>query len=147
MHDDCLRHEALMRVYERLGKTTPQDFNENGTVVEKGHETMISTPTQAPASTPAPAPTQKTREEITGAEASTNPLELPLFTSPAPPLATSATKKGAKKEPYRGLFEATLELDSGPSVWRIKDPRDNVAGGAKEWRERASCLFCSSLLD
>ena len=146
MHDDCLRHEALMRIYERLGKTTPQVFSENDTVVKKeGEDTVASTPTPAPA--PAPAATQETKEEITATEAPTEAVKLPLFTPPAPQTAAPVAKKGVKKEPYRGLFEATLDLDSGPSVWHVKDLRDNVTGGTKEWRERARCLFCSSLLD
>lgn len=135
MHDDCLRHEALMRIYERLGKTTPQEFTENDTVVKKeGEETTTSTPAQ------------ETKDEIT-ADAATPPVQLPLFTPPVPTTPPQIAKKGTKKEPYRGLFEATLDLDSGPSVWRIKDLRENVTGGVKEWRERARCLFCASLLD
>jgi hypothetical protein len=144
MHDDCLRHDALMRVYERPGRTPPQDCNENGTMVEKGDGAMSSTSTRAHASTPA---LEKTTEETTAFETSTEPLGLSLFTAPAPPSATSATKKGAKKEPYRGLFDATLILDNGPLGWRIEDLRDKAASGAKEWRELARCLFCSSLLD
>lgn len=124
-----------MRVYERLGKTTPQVFDESNAVVkEEGDENMTSTPAQ------------ETKEEA-NVDVATESTQLPLFTPTASPQATPISKKGPKKEPYRGLFEATLDLDSDPSVWRIKDLRDDVTGGVKEWRERACCLFCTSLLD
>jgi hypothetical protein len=119
MHDDCLRHEVLMGIWGRLGTTTPQAIQENERTAEGGDEAVSSTPASAPARTTglAPATTQKTKD------------------------------KRSKKEPYRGFFEATLDLGSIPFTWQVEDLRDNITGGAKTWRERAWCLFCCSLLD
>lgn len=132
MHDDCLRHEALMKVYDRLGKNTPQVFNE-AVVKKEGDE--------EPASQTAP----EAKENATTETAT--PVKLPVFTPPSPSVATPTPKKGPRKEPYRGLFEATIQLEGGPTVWHIKDLRENVTGGSKEWLEQARCLFCDKLLD
>jgi hypothetical protein len=135
MHDDCLRHDALMKIYERLGKTTPQIFDE--AVVKKEGDEEMTTPA---------APENK---EDGTAEASDvpKPAKLPLFTPAAQSSTAPTPKKGARKEPYRGLFEASIRLDSGPTVWHVKDLRENVSGGVKEWLEAARCLFCDKLLD
>lgn len=139
MHDDCLRHEILMRVYERLGKATPQVFSKEDVVKKEGDEAMTSEPPQE-------------NKEDGNTETSIALAKLPLFTPPVPPSATPSSKKGPRKEPYRGLFDAKLKLEADtppltPAAWHITDLRENVTGGAKEWLERSRCLFCASLID
>jgi hypothetical protein len=131
----CLRHEAMMGAYERLGRMAPQVFQRNdGAVQKEGEDTVASTVGR------------ETNEEANG-EAPAAPAELPLFTPPPVPAATPMSKNAFRKEPYRGLLGSTLDLDSNPSVWRMEDLRDGATGGVTRWRERLRCLFCAALLD
>ncbi len=45
-------------------------------------------------------------------------------------------------KPYEGLFEAIIKNDVSPPVFEIKDLRENVTGGEKEWTESINCLAC-----
>lgn len=135
MHVDCLQHEAMMGAYGRLGRTAPQIFQENDGTVQKGGENTVTSTVG-----------RETNKEANG-EAAAALLELPLFTPPPVPPITPLSKRGPKKEPYRGLLRSTLDLDSNPSVWHMEDLRDGVTGGVTRWRERLRCLFCAALLD
>ncbi|EQL01073.1 ebs-bah-phd domain-containing protein [Ophiocordyceps sinensis CO18] len=63
----------------------------------------------------------------------------------------SSGKKGRPRKvesrPYEGLFEASLKLDDGPTMWRITDLRAKVSGGDRTWTERAQCLVCGTKID
>jgi hypothetical protein len=70
-------------------------------------------------------------------------------------IATSA-KRSAKDDrkkkmgdfkPYAELFEADLKMQEGPTVWEIRDLRENVTGGEKTWTEKAHCLICGPGID
>ena len=128
MHDDCLKHDALLRVFERLGKDKPQTFDEN----EEKEEGMVSPP----------ATDSENKEN---GETASNDTNLPIYRGPQPAPA-KLPKKGVKKEPYRGLFEANIRLNQGPTCWRVEDLR-NIEGGAAAWLEKAHCLFCDTLID
>lgn len=143
MHDDCLRHDALMRVYARLGTKEPQTSDTLSTEPEtkKGAKVEEQNGTGPPPTTPG-AETEESNGKAPGEDG-----KLPLYVGPRPPLAQKPAKD-AGKEPYRGLFEATLRLDDGPTAWRIRDLRTTVEeAGVKTWLEQAHCLFCSRLID
>lgn len=133
MHDDCLQHDALMRVYERLGKDKPQTFEQAASDIDEKKEVLP------------PSETDGSQEN------ETEKPENKLPTYIAPPSAAStfpaSRKKGLKREPYRGLFDANLRLGDGMTAWHIKDLRENVEGGVKEWYEQVFCLFCDRLVD
>lgn len=135
MHDDCLRRDALMRVYERLGKKTPQVFENEPELKKEEAEGLVS------------PPATDTEKKEADDRPSLDEIKLPLFVGRRPAAERGSVKKGAKKEPYRGLFEATIRLNDGPTVWQIKDLRFNVSGGSKTWLEQAFCLFCSKAID
>lgn len=125
MHEDCLRYDILIKVYDRLGENNPEIVSEP---VIEGEEKITSIAERESKDNGSP--------------------KLPLLIRPAESIVSSMapTSKEIRKEPYRGLFEAIIQLNSGPTTWRIKDVRDNVQGSCKQWRERAQCLFCYTLL-
>ncbi|CAH0019471.1 unnamed protein product [Clonostachys rhizophaga] len=136
MHDDCLRHDALMRVFDRLGKTTPQVFesaSEPGSVEADDKKDVL--------------PDADTDSGDTDNDK--QPTKLPTYISPPGAAAPfpAAKKKTTKREPYRGLFEANLRLGDGMTAWHVKDLREGVEGGVKEWYEQVFCLFCEKLVD
>jgi hypothetical protein len=76
---------------------------------------------------------------------------------PATALQTSAEKESElapattgssedTRRAYEGLFEAKLDLQSGPTVWEVRDLRLNVSGGDRTWTENVSCLVCGSII-
>ena len=56
-------------------------------------------------------------------------------------------KAGEEAKPYEGLFEATLKMSDGPTVWEVRDLRENVKGGEKTWTEKAECLVCGTAIE
>jgi hypothetical protein len=138
-----------MKVYERLGETKPQDVQGHETTTEGRGEGMILIldPASAPSSISAPVPAQKLRDTVAAAATSVHLHKVPLSRPSASQSTPPAARKRTKKEPYRGLFEATLDPSSSPLAWDVQDFRGNVIGGVKEWRERGRCLFCYHLLD
>lgn len=156
MHEECLRHDALMRVYERLGKKSPQIFEGELDGVKKEEPP----PPEGLVSPPATDAEKKEAEDRPPLQ-QLNDIKLPLFVggprpSPSPAAAAAAVgargrsstpKKGVKKEPYKGLFEAEIRLDDGPTAWQIKDLRPDVDGGSRAWLEQAYCMFCSQSID
>lgn len=135
MHDDCLRRDALMRVYERLGKKTPQVFDNEPELKKEEAEGLVS------------PPATDTEKKEADEQPALEEIKLPLFVGPRPAAERASAKKGPKKEAYRGLFDATVRLNDGPTVWQIKDLRPNVSGGSKTWLEQAFCLFCNRAID
>jgi len=148
MHEDCLRHDALMRVYERLGKKMPQIFEGEPDVKKE------EPPPEGLVSPPATDAEKKEAEDKPSLQL--NDIKLPLFVggsrpSPSPGAGargrSSTPKKALKKEPYKGLFEAEIRLNDGPTAWQIKDLRSNVDGGSKTWLEQTYCMFCNQSID
>lgn len=135
MHDDCLRHDALMRVYERLGKREPQVFEKEPELKKEEPEGLVS------------PPATDTEKKEADDQPSLDDIKLPLFTGLRPVAERASAKKGPRREPYKGLFEATIRLNDGPTVWQVKDLRANADGGSKTWLEQAFCLFCNRVMD
>ncbi|KAI5466651.1 hypothetical protein BGZ63DRAFT_344797 [Mariannaea sp. PMI_226] len=166
MHNECLSHDVLMRVYERLGTDLPHLAQEPAIKEEKGDEeaTRPLSPMES-----GEKDTQATIDVRSGSvqglqdqaivkKAATETPRTTMTPTPVPtasnadtPLKASAKKNRKKKssdyKPYLGLFEANLKMNDGPTVWEIKDLRENVTGGEREWTEPANCLICGSVIE
>ncbi|KAJ9419703.1 hypothetical protein FOXG_07017 [Fusarium oxysporum f. sp. lycopersici 4287] len=164
MHLECMAHDILMQVYERLGKDKPHQIEGSSVEEEKPEEAT------RPLS-PNDAEEQKTRSTVNVRDGTTQDnvhvkkavRETPRGTetpTPGPTPSTSiatvsvkgSAKRGRKKKiadskPYLGLFEANLKMQDGPTAWEIRDLRENVTGGDKIWTEKASCLECGANID
>ncbi len=129
MHNECLRHDTLMRVFERLGRTKPQIFDDQDDVElnEKDEEGLVLP--------------QSTNVE----EKDVDPL--PLFVGPNPPTERLWAREEAGKESLHELFEVSTELQPNQNAWKINDLRTSVSGGSKAWLEQAFCLLCSRPLE
>ncbi|KAH6984197.1 hypothetical protein BKA56DRAFT_630709 [Ilyonectria sp. MPI-CAGE-AT-0026] len=154
IHEECLYHDVLMRVYERLGIEKPQqskpitgkegrsDCNaarplspEDVEEKEAQRVDKVDKEVRIREGTP------QTPEAI-----AVRPKGLSTDTRAKPP-AKKSHKKITDTKPYIGLFEATLKLDDGPTMWTIQDLRENVSGGEKIWNEQAHCLLCGETID
>ncbi|EGU77768.1 hypothetical protein FOPG_19158 [Fusarium oxysporum f. sp. conglutinans race 2 54008] len=156
MHHECMAHDILMQVYERLGTDKPYRTKRSVVEEEKPKEaTRPLSPTDAEEKE-----TQPTNDNVHVKKAAREtPCETETPTpgpTPSRSIATASAKKGRKKgrkkkiadsKPYLGLFEATLEMQDGPTAWEIRDLRENVTGGDKAWTEEAHCLLCGSSID
>ncbi|KJZ76597.1 hypothetical protein HIM_03933 [Hirsutella minnesotensis 3608] len=169
LHYDCVLHDVLMRVYERLGTDKPhrtEETNGSAAKVEKDDKQATSlrstTPTDVKGEDKLPTIGVKDGEngdslpvkEVDGLTPKMTESPIPGTPNPVPEKISrsSSVKKGRSKKsadtkPYEGLFEASLKLDEGPTVWRITDLRPNVSGGDRSWTERAVCLICNAKID
>ncbi|EEU48417.1 uncharacterized protein NECHADRAFT_74541 [Fusarium vanettenii 77-13-4] len=164
MHRECLSHDVLMQVFERLGTTKPH--RTEGTIVkeEKSSEeaTRPLSPTDAEEKETQPTIDVRSGETQDNVHVKKGTRETPRNTDtptpgPTPSRTVTASAKGSAKKgrkkktmdlkPYQGLFEATLKMNEGPTVWEIRDLRENVTGGEKSWTEKAHCLMCGVVID
>lgn len=168
MHHECLWHEVLMKVYERLGTDKPH--RPEGAVIkeEKNDEeaTRPLSPTEAEEKETQPTIDVRSGEDKGTVNVKKPARETPQNTETPTPGPTpmsntdaagrSASKKSRSKKknpspsdykPYQGLFTATLKMNEGPTVWEIVDLRDKVTGGVKAWSEKAQCLMCGSTIE
>ena len=165
MHHECLSHEVLMRLYERLGTDRPHGPDRAVVKEEKNDEeaTRPLSPTEAEEKETQPTIDVRSggdkgnvnvrkvaRETPQGTE---TPTPGPTTSSNIDASGRSSARKGRKKKtasdhkPYLGLFTATLKMNEGPTVWEITDLRENVTSGLKNWTEKAQCLMCGSTID
>jgi hypothetical protein len=159
-----------MRVFEELGTDNPhrnaspnieKDVDKTQTAtrplspVESNVEQAQSSIDVKPADTEDQAKTQEADGKLPP-RAAENALPAPANSTSDPASMTKGSlpmrrksKKGAGAEvkPYRGLFEATLKMNEGPTVWEIKDLRKTVSGGDTTWTEQARCLVCANTID
>ncbi|KAJ4118597.1 hypothetical protein NW765_017484 [Fusarium oxysporum] len=172
MHHECMAHDILMQVYERLGTDKPYRTERSIVKEEKPEEATRPLP-------PTDAEEKETQPTIDVRPGETNdnvhvkkhvkkavcetPRETETPTTGPRPFRSFATAsvkgsaKGSAKQgrkmktadskPYLGLFEATLKMQDGPTAWEIRDLRENVKGGNKTWTEKAHCLLCGSSID
>ncbi|KAF4978058.1 hypothetical protein FZEAL_5523 [Fusarium zealandicum] len=170
MHRECLSHEVLMKVYERLGTSKPH--RSEGTIVKEEKTSDEAkrplSPTDAEEKETQPTIDVRSGETQDNVHVKKPTRETPRNTDTPTPGPTpsrgsaqkgtiqastkSSAKKGRKKKaidfkPYEGLFEASLKMNDGPTVWEIRDLRENVTGGDKTWTENAYCLLCSAVID
>ncbi|EXK75776.1 hypothetical protein FOQG_19459 [Fusarium oxysporum f. sp. raphani 54005] len=164
MHLECIAHDILMQVYERLGTDKPQQIEGSSVKEEKPEEAT------RPLS-PIDAEEQKAQSTVNVRDGTTQdnvhvkkavretPRETETLTpgpTPSRSIASASVKGSAKRgrkkkiadsKPYLGLFEANLKMQDGPTAWEIRDLRENVTGGDKTWTEKASCLECGANID
>ncbi|RKL20550.1 hypothetical protein BFJ72_g15023 [Fusarium proliferatum] len=164
MHHECMAHDILIRVYERLGTDRP--YRAKGSIVkeEKPEEaTHPLSPTDDEEKTTQPTidvGSGETNDNVYVRKAARETPRDAETPTPGPTssrsIATASVKGSAKKgrkkkiadsKPYLGLFEATLKMQDGPTAWGIRDLRENVTGGDETWTEKAHCLLCGSSID
>lgn len=167
MHLECLREDVLKRVYDRLGNDLPHVPPTPPIKKEDESPDQKKVLPQAPLSPPkdeqpeamiavggdanADPITEKSDANMSN-DAEPTPAAATILPHRERPIANAARGKagrGRKSEAklYLELFEATLRMNEGPMVWEIKDLRQNVVGGVKEWTEAAICLLCDSKID
>ncbi|KAH7133559.1 hypothetical protein EDB81DRAFT_105443 [Dactylonectria macrodidyma] len=163
MHHECLSHDVLTRVYDRLGADKPHLKEEPMVKEEKNDEeaTRPLSPTDAEEKETQPTIDVRSggaqdnvhvRKAVAESPRTTaTPTPGPTPSNPSTEARASAKKNRKKKsmdyKPYEGLFEATLKMSDGPTVWEIQDLRQNVTGGEKTWNEKAHCLLCGVTID
>ena len=197
LHEDCIKHEALLATYRRLGTDKPHiaehPVAKDDKAVDEAKrplspkETGVAVSTQQSidvkqsVETPAAAATQaNTGDSVdvkgagepsttaasgsqTGGAAGTQPqsavdksaLESPSVQGTPSKTGTPAKKgKGRKKaagavepKPYQGLFSISLRMSTSPPVLEIKDLREGIVGGEKQWTEPIKCLVCGSQIN
>ncbi|KAM4059486.1 ebs-bah-phd domain-containing protein [Hirsutella rhossiliensis] len=170
LHYECLAHDVLMRTYERLGTEKPHISGElDGSSAKVERDDKPATALHS--TTPTDIKGEETMQPTVGVKEGENgdsvPIkqidgitpkttESPVPGTPAPaveklPRLSSGKKgrprKATESRPYEGLFEASLKLDDGPTMWRITNLRANVSGGDRTWSERAQCLICGTKID
>ncbi|KAG8359109.1 hypothetical protein FVEN_g3488 [Fusarium venenatum] len=164
MHRECLAHEVLMQVYERLGTDKPHR-TEGATVKEEKPEeaTRPLSPTDAEEKETQPTidvrsgETQDNVHVKKGIRETTRDTDTPTpGPTPSRTIAAASAKGSAKRgrkkkavdhKPYLGLFEASLKMQEGPTSWEIRDLRENVTDGDKTWTEKAYCLICGTCIE
>lgn len=164
MHRECLAHDVLMQVYERLGTDKPHRTEGAPVKEEKPEEaTRPLSPTDAEEKETQPTIDVRSGETQDNVHVKKNIRESPRETETPTPgptpsrsiaaaSAKGSAKKGRKKKaadykPYLGLFEASLKMQEGPTAWEIRDLRENVTGGDKTWTEKAYCLICGASIE
>lgn len=172
LHDECLRHEHLMKTFERLGRDKPHKKAADLVKEEKnGDEPKRPlSPTESGAAMSAEQSidvkadvdgegvkvndnVEVKRLEDEAAESNRGESERKSESAPAAP--SSARKPGrprkkneslgpdAKNKPYEGLFEAAPRMDLTPPQMEITDLRDGIEG-EKSWFESIHCLVCGA---
>ncbi|KAK2600236.1 hypothetical protein QQS21_005032 [Conoideocrella luteorostrata] len=168
LHYECLLHDVLMQVYERLGTDKPHKSEKKEQLPVKMETDRVSlgrplTPSDNKELTPSAIDVKGPTENGTHTPLMKNKEAVPKATTQTPTpgptnsivqrsAKSASTKKGRGKKaveekPYEGLFEASLRMSDGPMVWEITDLRPNVEGGDRTWTERAACLVCKKLID
>lgn len=174
LHEECLKHDVLMRVFEELGTDKPHKAPGAGVKEEKEEVKRPLSPVEPSSGTVATElPIQvktdgegesevkaagdsvdvKEERDVAAAEGSSVQAQNGRASNTQTPSAETPRKpgRGRKKavddlnyKPYEGLFEATFQPDK--DVFEIKDLRD-VQGGDKTWLEEVDCLICGSRIN
>jgi hypothetical protein len=168
LHKECLIHDALLKTYEELGRDKPYHtpalaIRTNGdaeNVKEEKTDKQTGRPLSPPDNSVDIQQTidAKVGDVSTGGAESRKESEAPSAKQSTPAVDGSITaaavtnkkkrpgkRKGAdaKSRPYEGLFEA--ELNVVENRIEIKDLREDVKGGDKEWTVPLRCLVCDAL--
>lgn len=170
MHDDCLLHDVLTRVYNRLGTDIPhesekldirggaeggtQDARKEGTGVNLCHglpspfeEDDRNSPMVANRGIMDQVLVERRDVSSLNAEILAPALPAPSDKSSKSTLNEQGRSRESPKRTWEGLFEATLEVDRGSVFSRVTDLREGVLGGEKEWTELLYCLTCNILIE
>jgi hypothetical protein len=160
MHKPCIKHEALMRTYEALGKDKPHVSAETKDKPAEPKEEEVKRPLSptepgaaglaqdsigvAPADAKDEAPSSGKKD----AETEENGTGTPVPGSarkgrPRKHVETNGVTKASGK-PYEGLFDVEIQLETTPPQLTFRDLRENIEGGDKEWSEPLKCLLCGN---
>lgn len=168
LHDECLKHDALMKVYDRLGKDKPHVIAEKKESTEakrplspsESGTAVSAKPSIDVKSDPESAASGEKKEDVAKPKPEAEAvLPTPQSTTTAstvkadePAVESGKGKKPAKKNstwpsdpksrPYEGLFSALPRLDLTPNVMEITDLRQGIVGGEAKWMEPLVCLCC-----
>ncbi|GKU07203.1 hypothetical protein FLAG1_07853 [Fusarium langsethiae] len=160
MHPECLTHDVLMQVYQRLGTDTPHRTEAAVLNEEKtGEATDPLSTTDAEQKETEPTidvncgktediiHVKRVRETYAGTKSSL-PIRTPSRSSAKSPAKNGRKKtKNADDKPYAGLYEADLKINGGSVAWEIRDLRESVTGGEISWNETAYCLICDEVIN
>lgn len=171
LHEECLKHDILTRVFEELGTDKPHKASGAGVKEEKEDEVKRPLSPVEPGSgtvaTELPIQVKTDGEGESEVKAANDSVDVKAEREVAAegsaaqahngrgsntqtPSAETPRKpgRGRKKatedltnKPYEGLFEATFQPEK--DMFEIKDLRD-VQGGDKTWLEEVDCLVCGS---
>lgn len=170
LHEECLKHDVLLKVWEELGTDKPfhapdakeekreEEAKRPLSPVEPGSATVatelpiqVKTDGEGEAAVKANDSVDVKEEREVVAEGSAQALNGRTSTAQTPSADTPRKNgRGRKKEhdlsskPYEGLFEATFLPES--DKFEIKDLRAGIEGGEKTWLEEVNCLVCGSLI-
>lgn len=147
LHYDCLLHDVLMRVFRQFGRDRPHKTTQDDEDKEQDNCALSPTEHKGQESHSMIAIGKVTaKHEEVAQLAHTLPGGTPENLSEPSVINEGREKKSIRNKPYQGLFDATLQLDKGPTVWMITDLRPTVGGGDRMWIEKAGCLICGSTI-
>ncbi|KAK7745348.1 hypothetical protein SLS53_002844 [Cytospora paraplurivora] len=170
LHEECLKHDVLLRVYEELGVDKPHKAADVKEEKEEEARRPLSPVEPGTSSVATELPIQvktdgegdsvkandsvdvKEESKAVTEESSAQPPNGRASTAQTPTGSTPARKvgRGRKKadaseqnsRPYEGLFEATFL--SQEDKFLITDLRTGIEGGEKTWKEEVKCLVCGT---
>lgn len=171
LHEECLKHDVLTRVYEELGADKPHKASDVKEEKEEEEAKRPLSPVEpgtgsVAAELPIQVKTDREGESVkandsvdvkeeptaTTEEGSAQPQNGRASTAQTPTGGTPARKVGrgrkkadaseANSKPYEGLFEATFLPDD--DKFEITDLREGIEGGEKTWKEDVNCLVCGT---
>ncbi|KAB5579881.1 hypothetical protein GE09DRAFT_948904 [Coniochaeta sp. 2T2.1] len=159
LHMACIKHDALMRVYNELGTSKPHVSKASGGKAETNADAQPASSAGAAAQESIGVDTSAVKDDGANGDASApatgrKSAESEKRDSATPVPGTSRgggrTKKGDAKtngvaknndKPYEGLFDVEVVTEPQPLLV-FKDLREGVTGGDKEWTEPMKCLVC-----
>lgn len=173
LHEECLKHDVLMRVYEQLGTDKPHkasDVKEEKEEQEEEAKRPLSPIEPGTGSVAAELPIQvktdgegesvkandsvdvKEESAVATEEGSAQPRNGRTSTAQTPTGGTPVRKvgRGRKKADASDMnskpYEGLFEATFKPEddMFEIKDLREGIEGGEKTWLEEVKCLVCGT---
>ena len=66
---------------------------------------------------------------------------------PGRPKKKNSEINGDSANPWDGLFDVSIKMDSSPPLLEFVDLREGIVGGEKTWTETIKCLVCGSQIN
>ena len=176
LHLDCLKHDALIKVYERLSKDKPHVALKSALKDEKnGNTKRPLSPKESGGAASAQQSINAKPVEVEDIKPKGKSARLEVTPAPTTPAVPGhkPIKKSASAEPpssraggagaghkggrpgrskgepantYEGLFEANTKMDLTPPMIKIVNLRQGIQGGEGKWLEPMLCLICSEII-
>lgn len=162
LHEECIKHDALLRTFKRLGKDKPH-VSEAAKAQKEEQATRPLSPTEPGAAQSAQqsidvkagsgsADSVKADDNVDvkpGDDAAPEDDQDAASSSKTPARARCKSRKSEgsfepKGKPYEGLFDVELKMDLSPPMLEFRDLRRDVAGGEKSWLEPIDCVVCGT---